>query len=248
VRRFSSEDLILAKHPPLPVAERWFPKPEVLEKTPGMHRFVWNLTWRSSGGPSPDEEAEYRNPSGPKAVPEIYQVRLTVNGETQNQPLQVIMDPRSAATPEILQQQFELGQQIYAEILAARRVLAEIGSVQRKLADAQQKLGEQNLALKSVLADAQSEIGKMLANKETGSGQAAGLQDAYTGIASALRAVESGDRAVPAQAIALYKESSQQMKAPIAEWNSFKQEKLPQLNQKLRDGNLTPIAISDIEQ
>ena len=56
-------------HPPLPVAERWFSKPESLEKTAGMHRFVWNLAWRSSGGPGADEESEDRNSSGPKAVP-----------------------------------------------------------------------------------------------------------------------------------------------------------------------------------
>ena len=60
------------KHPPLPIAERWFPKPEALRNNPGMHRFVWDLTWGSSGGPSVDEESEYRNPSGPKVVPGIY--------------------------------------------------------------------------------------------------------------------------------------------------------------------------------
>ena len=248
VRRFSSEDPIPAKHPPLPVAERWFPKPEVLEKTAGTHRFVWNLTWGSSGGPLADEEAEYRNPSGPKAVPGTYQVRLTVNGETQNQPLQVIMDPRSPATPEILQQQLDLAQQIYAETLEARRVLAEIGSVQKKLADAQQKLGEQNSAPKTAIANAQTEIETILTNKETAADPVPGLQDAYTSVASALRAVESGDRAVPSQAIAVYKESSQQLKARIAEWTSFKQVKLPPLNQKLREGNLAPISISEIEQ
>ena len=42
----SSQDQGTGKHQPLPVAERWFSKPEVLEKTAGMHRFVWNLTWR----------------------------------------------------------------------------------------------------------------------------------------------------------------------------------------------------------
>jgi hypothetical protein len=247
VRRFSSEDPI-PKHPPLPVAERWFAKPELLEKSPGMHRFVWNLAWRSSGGPSADEESEYRNPSGPRAVPGTYQVRLTVNGETQNQPLQVVMDPRSAATTETLQQQFDLAQKIYAETLEARRVLAEISSVQKKLAEAQQKLGEQNQGLKSTIEDANSEIGKILANKETAADRSPGLQDAYTGLASALRAVESGDRAVPSQAIAVFKEASQQVKARIAEWISFKQVKLPPLNQKLRDGNLAPIALSEIEQ
>jgi photosystem II stability/assembly factor-like uncharacterized protein len=248
VRRFSSEDPIPGKHPPLPVAERWFAKPEVLAKTPGMHRFVWNLTWRSSGGLSADEESEYRNPSGPKAVPGMYQLRLTVNGETQNQPLQVIMDPRSPATPETLQKQLELAQQVYTETLAARRVLAEIGSVQKKLADAQKQLGEQNPGLKSALVQAQGEIEKILTTGPNAAGEAQGLQDASTGAASALRAVESGDRAIPSQAIALYRASSEQIKAHIAEWTSFKQSKLPQLNQKLRDGKLAPIAISEIER
>jgi hypothetical protein len=60
--------------------------------------------------------------------------------------------------------------------------------------------------------------------------------------------VESGDRAVPSQAIAVYKESRQQVKARIAEWSTFKQTRWPQLNQKLREGKLAPIAISEIEQ
>ena len=257
VRKFASEDHSAEgssasqgtwKHQPLPVAERWFPKPEVLEKTTGLHRFVWNLTWGSSGGPSADEDAEYHNPSGPKIVPGIYQVRLTVDGRTQNQPLQVIMDPRSPATPEVLAQQLQLGQQIFGETVDARRARAEIDSVQKQLADMGQKLGEKNAQLKSALAEAQSGIGKILTNKKDAADEGPGLQDAYTGLASALRVVESGDRAVPAQAIAVYKESSQQVKARIAEWDRFKQTRLAQLNQQLRDANFAPIAIAEIEQ
>jgi hypothetical protein len=60
--------------------------------------------------------------------------------------------------------------------------------------------------------------------------------------------VESGDRAVPAQAIAVYQESSQQMKVRIVDWTAYKQAKLPALNQMLREGNFAPIAISEIEQ
>lgn len=245
VRKFSSDDPT-PKHPPLPVAQRWFSKPETLERTSGMHRFVWNLTWRSSGGPSVDEEAEYRNPSGPKAVPGAYQVRLTVDGQSQTEPLRLVMDPRSAATAEILQQQFDLAQPIYAETLEARRVLAEISSVQKKLLDAQQKIGEHNPGPQSALAEAQSEIAKLLTNN-TGSEQT-GLQFAFTGLTSALRVVESGDRAVPAQAVELYKQSSAQIKARAADWIVFKQTKLPALNQKLTGSNLAPIAISEIEQ
>ena len=243
VRRFSS-DQRPTTHSPLPVAERWFPKPEILQKTPGMHRFLWNLTWGSSGGPSADEESAYRNPSGPKVVPGIYQLRLTVDGRTQNQSLQVIMDPRSFATPEILQQQLQLGQQIYAETLEARHALAAIISLQKQLADRQQKLGGKDSELKSALAEAQSEIGRILTNQEPAQEeQAGGLRDAFTNLASALRVVESGDRGVPSQAIAVYKEASQRVKARIAEWTTFKQTRLPQLNQQLSKKNLPTAAI-----
>jgi photosystem II stability/assembly factor-like uncharacterized protein len=248
VRRLSSEDPASGKHAPLPVAERWFPKPEVLDKSAGMHRFVWNLTWSNSGGPIADEEAALHNPSGPKAVPGIYEVRLTVDGKTQDQPLEIIMDPRSPATHETLEQQLQLGQQIFAETLEARRALAEIASVQKQLADIQQKTGEASTQLKSVLAKAQSEVEKILTNKGAEANAAPGLQEAYGNLASALQVVEGGDRAVPSQAIAVYKESSQQIKTRIAEWVQFKEKNLILLNQKLREKNIAPVAISEIEE
>jgi hypothetical protein len=74
------------------------------------------------------------------------------------------------------------------------------------------------------------------------------LQDDYIDMASALRVVEGGDRAVPSQAVAVYKESSQRVKEGIAQWTTFKQTKLLQLNRNLREGSLAPIAISEIEQ
>jgi hypothetical protein len=52
---------------------------------------------------------------------------------------------------------------------------------------------------------------------------------------------------VPSQAIAVYEESSQGIQAGIAGWTSFKQTKLPPLDQKLREANLAPVAISEIE-
>jgi photosystem II stability/assembly factor-like uncharacterized protein len=247
VHKFSSEDKHPEKRPPLPIAERWFPKPLVLETNPGLQRFVWDLSWRSSGGPSEDEESEFRNPRGPKVVPGSYTVRLTVDGKAQTQPLEVVMDPRSAATPEILHQQSRLGRQIFAETMEARRALAEIASLRKQLADLQQKVGEKDSALKPALADAQTEISK-IETKPGAVGESSGLQDAFADMASALRVVESGDRAVPSQAIVVYNESSQRVKAAIAEWNEFKTNKLRRLNQKLSEAGLAPVAISEIEQ
>ncbi len=244
VRSFSSDTKVSTKHVPLPVAERWFPKPQVLETTSGLHRFVWDLTWKSSGGPDADEEADYRNPRGPKVVPGTYEVRLTVDGKAQTQPLEVKMDPRSAATPEILARQFELSRKIFVEAREARRAMAEMASVQKQLADAQEKA--QDAKVKDALTEARSEIDRILTNK--GGAQDQGLQEAYSDMASSLRVVESGDRAVPAQAVELYTQSSEQMKKRIGEWSAYKETKLPKLNEELKQGNLTPVTVAEIER
>jgi photosystem II stability/assembly factor-like uncharacterized protein len=259
-RKFSSDDASAngskdreaEKHAPLPVAKRWLPKPEVLEKSAGMHRFCWNLIWGSSGGPDADEESEYRSPRGPKVVPGSYEVRLTVDGKTQSQPLKVIMDPRSPATAGVLAQQFQLGQQIFGEAVAARRVLSEIESVQEELADVRQKVEQQksvarNAELQSALEEAQSAIGKILRDEGRAAPKSPGLQDAYTALASALRVVEGGDRAAPSQAIAVYKESSRQVQERIAEWTRFKQGPLERLGRELREAGLPPIQGSETE-
>jgi len=46
----------------------------------------------------------------------------------------------------------------------------------------------------------------------------------------------------------VYKESNKQINEGIVEWSAFKQTRLPQLNQQLREGSLVAIAISEIEQ
>ena len=142
--------------------------------------------------------------------------------------------------------QSHLGQQIFDETLQARRALAEISSVQKQLVDAQQRPTVQDTVLKSRLAEAQSSLSKILTNKENT--QAQGLEEAYKDLASALLVVEGGDRPAPSQAVAVFKQSSQQIMARISEWTAFKQTRLLELNQQLRRANLMPIAIAAIEQ
>jgi photosystem II stability/assembly factor-like uncharacterized protein len=244
VRRFSLEDKA-PKYPPLPIAQRWLPQPSSLVKTPGMHRFVWNLTWGSSGGPGAEEVADLRSPSGPKAVPGMYQLRLTVDGRSQTQPLKVVMDPRSDASPQVLSEQFRLGKQMFDESVAARRALAQIASLQKQLHAAQQKAGAE---LKTALAQADSSLTEIVTTRGDAHEPKPGLQEAYRDLASALRVVEGGDRPVPSQAIEVYKQASGHIQAHLAEWTTFTQSKLPAINQQLRQANLAPITIAGIER
>jgi photosystem II stability/assembly factor-like uncharacterized protein len=104
VRAYSSAPRPEPHEQPLQVAEYWVAHPEPLAKGPGMHRFVWDLRY-------PDPEAVHVQtpynfpmgaiagetplpPQGPLVVPGKYEVRLTVDGRTYRQPLEVKMDPR----------------------------------------------------------------------------------------------------------------------------------------------------------
>jgi photosystem II stability/assembly factor-like uncharacterized protein len=249
VRSFSSDEAGERKHPSAAIAERWFPKPEIIEKTAGMHRFVWNLAWGSSGAKGADEatEDDYFAVRGPRAVPGIYQVRLTVDEKTWTQPLEVVMDPRSPATRDDLDQQLALGREIFGETLRSRQVLAEANSVQKQLSDLEPKLPPANVDMKATVRRVKAEIEKILQG-DHGDSKSWGLEAANSGLGSALRVVEGGDRAAPSQAIAVYQESSQAAKAREAEWAHLKAERLPDLNKQLRQAKVGALTIAEIER
>ena len=147
------------------------------------------------------------------------------------------MDPRSPATPAILAQQFQLAKQMFTEAIDARRVLEEIASVQKRLTDQQHGSAARDPQLNARLTAAQASLSNIADGKGRSLDQGPGLSDAYKDLASALRVVESGDRETPAQAVAVYQQSSQQIKECIREWINFKEKELPQINEHLRSAH-----------
>jgi len=248
VRTFTSEDQSSTKHDKLPIAERWFPKPQILETSSGMHRFVWDLRWQSSGAEIPDDDEDSHIPSGPKAVPGRYQVRLTVDGVVQSQPLQLLMDPRSPATPEVLAEHLQKAKQIFAESMQARRALAEINAVEKQVGEAQRHLPEQDGEARSALSEAQAQIAGILTMPGSSLPDSRGLENAYADLLSELQAVESGDRAVPSQAMDAYDSTRLQIEARVRDWAAFKGSKLEELNRRLRAAGQSAITISQIER
>jgi hypothetical protein len=245
VRRFLS-GAKAPTYPPLPIAPRWLPKPVMLENGAGMHRFVWDLRWSISGSTEEAEEEEgYRAPRGPRVVPGIYQIRLIVDGDNVAQNMKIEMDPRSTATSAELDEQLRLGLEIVGEVHRGRKALAEIGVVKKHLEQAQQKLGgHQPKLLKQIL-----ELHAAIARIEKGSGPSMlGLDAANSGLAAALRVVESGNRTAPSQAIEVYQQSDEAAKARIAEWTKLKSTELPRLNDALQKVGVAPIQISQIER
>jgi hypothetical protein len=210
-----------------------------------MHRFVWDLAWGIAKGNSEENEAdeEYGAPRGPRVVPGAYKVRLTVDGKAFAEPLKVIMDPRTVVTPAELEQQEKLGRHMFAETIRSRQVLGEIQSVQKRLSTVEEKVNAQQAQLKTSLAQVQEAIRKIVTGTGGRSADGMGLESASGGIAVALRVVESGNRTVPTQAIAVFEEADRAAKLRIDEWSQLKTTLLIQLNDQLKQTNETPIPI-----
>ncbi len=117
---------------PLPnVPEYWFATPPSVEKTPGLHRFVWDLRYppphtlpASYWGPiikyteytladhAIPYETPRQQPQGPLVVPGTYTVEFSAGGRTVKQSLTVKLDPRVQATQADLEAQLALSRRI----------------------------------------------------------------------------------------------------------------------------------------
>ena len=245
VRRYESGVKKAEKLTPLPIAERWFPKPVVLQSSAGIHRFTWDLRWNSSGTGEEFEDEGYGAPRGPRVAPGAYQARLTVDGVTFIEPLRVTMDPRSKAADAELEQQQRLGLEIFGAVRRSRKALGESSAARSSL----EKLKEHLKGQPELLAQVEK-LQAAIAAIEKGNNAAPdvmGLEAATNGLQSVLRVVEGGDRTTPQQAIEVYRLTEEASKSRIAEWKKLKGGALVEFNRAVEKAGLHPLEISAIE-
>jgi photosystem II stability/assembly factor-like uncharacterized protein len=245
LRHFSSAEEQPARRPLLPIAERWFPKPQMLETSAGEHRFVWDLNAGSSGAGTGDDDTddEIGAPAGPRVPPGMYTLRLSVDGTTMEKPLKVAMDPRCACTQAVLEGQYTFGQQIYAELLAGRKAMAELESVESQI----RKITTNDPAAPADLAAAARDTQKEL-DAIRGGEDGSGLAAAVGALGTDLRVVESGDRTAPASAHTIFDQMGRAAQAKVAAWQQFKKSGLDALNAALARVHREPIKIAAIEE
>jgi photosystem II stability/assembly factor-like uncharacterized protein len=251
LRHFSSADKPTIKRPLLAIAERWFPAPQTLETSSGEHRFIWDLSAGSSGTDLDGEEIDADTmPPGPRVPPGTYTLRLTVDGNSIERPLKVLMDPRSPATTEVLDQQFALGQSIYLVTRASRKAMAELESVESQLTALQLR----NTNATDLQRELRAALLKLQAIKNSkdaasnGTEKQVGLAEANTGLGVALRVVESGDRPAPSQALVIFQQMKSAADLQIAAWQNFKEHDLAKVDAALQQEHLPALQIAAIEE
>jgi photosystem II stability/assembly factor-like uncharacterized protein len=147
VRKYSSKD----KPEVLDTASMqyptyWFRPAQKIETTTGHHRFIWDLRYAPPVGAKRQHSisAVYQNtptgPQGPFVMPGKYTVRLTVDGKTMEQPLEIKMDPRVSITATDLKAQHDYSVECYKgyhELQALRESVEAQLNGKKKLKKAQ---------------------------------------------------------------------------------------------------------------
>lgn len=112
IRSFANTDKLLPiDSTALPHPTYWIRPQQQLSTKAGHHRFVWDLRHEPPRGADRDFSiaAVYKNtpsePLGPFAHPGTYTVRLTVDGKTQTQNIDIQLDPRVEISEDALQLQ-----------------------------------------------------------------------------------------------------------------------------------------------
>jgi photosystem II stability/assembly factor-like uncharacterized protein len=245
VRRYSSDDKPEVVDPKdINVPYYWVRPPRVLSAKGGMHRWVWDLHYPTphlAGRDLPisavpgDTPLE---PLGPRAIPGVYTIKLTVGGKTYSQPLTVKMDPRVKATDADLQQQGELELSLASAIDRAFAALQEVQAVRGQIKSLRGKGLDKALdALDAKLA--------ALTSAESEKSSVLDLTTLNEHLSSVYGTIDSADAKPTKQALAMCEEKIVALAAALKHWKEIQAQNIAALNKDLKKRGLPELKSTD---
>ncbi|HEY7095819.1 MAG TPA: glycoside hydrolase [Terriglobales bacterium] len=247
VRRFSSTDQAEVVDPDeINIPTYWIRPIQTLSAAAGMHRFVWNLRYP----PPRSIEKEFpisaiyrdtpRYPLGQAVLPGKYVVKLSVNGRTYSQPLEIKMDPRVKATQAELERQFELESKIVAAMQQDYDALQEVHSIRTELGNLHNP-SRPEAAIKALDEKAAELEGGDPGGRYLGSPNGRSLIGLNLALKDLLSSVDGADTAPTAQASVMFGLVSGALNQQLTKWQALKAKDIPALNLNLKQSGLQPI-------
>jgi len=230
----------------------WVRPARTLSSAPGMHRFLWDLTY-----PAPDVlsrdypiSAIYHDtplyPMGATVLPGQYKVVLTISGcsyLSTTQTLEVKMDPRVKTSVEDLRLHFELDRKIADALHRDYEALQQVRSLRAQLKalaggnDAAQKTAAELEAKAALIEGKEGDYSARFLSTPEGRS----LARLNNGLSTLVSALDTADAAPTRQQVAMFGELEKALEEQLSAWSELKSKDIPELNDQLRKSGLPPI-------
>lgn len=217
----------------------------------GVNRFVWDMRYEGAQ----DFEGLvlwWAGLQGPKAVPGEYKVRMTVDGQEQEQAFAIVADPRISASKEDLQAQFDFLKSVTDKVSESHEAIADIRNVRQQLESLKGRIKADSSMQDVVKAANQldkkmTEVEQALYQTQNRSGQdplnfpirlnnkLAHLNSLYG----------MSDGRPPQQAYAFKEEVSAAIDAELARWQQIRQQELKAFNELVRQKQVDAVKLSE---
>jgi photosystem II stability/assembly factor-like uncharacterized protein len=215
----------------------------------GLNRFVWDMRYPDATR-FPNLIMWAGSTTGPKAVPGSYQVKLTVDGKTQTQTFDIKKDPRSEASQEDLQKQFELLTKVRDKVTETHEAILQIRDARKQIddvvartkeqpggktiADAAKALNEKMKAIEEALYQTKNQSGQDPLNYPI---RLNNKLAALTGV------VSGADFAPTAQTYVVYNDIAGQIDAQLQKLRQIMTTDIPAFNKLVREQEVPAVMI-----
>ncbi|MGC2636593.1 MAG: glycoside hydrolase [Acidobacteriaceae bacterium] len=218
-----------------------------LPVTAGMHRWVWDLRMTAPASPQysyPISAVPGRTPlvpQGPLVLPRSYTARLTVDGQSETQPLMVKMDPRIHTSVADLEALHTAELAMYATLDSVAKADLAAHSVEEQLdaagnASIQAELAPYQAALKKVLEGTEQEGGGAAAAKarQTAGEAAPGLDGVTAEAGQVYGELDQADEPATETLLHAASQVEDEGKEVVPAWEQFAAQQIPAINEVLR--------------
>ena len=219
----------------------------------GMNRFAWDFRYDP---PVQIPGAFYTGdaPRGPLVNPATYQVKLTFKGNSQTEPLEVVIDPRikEQVAGGGLQKQLELAFKVQADIDSLHRAVNQIRGLRANL-QTLEKWTAEGKPNSEVVSSAKALDQKMtpveeqliqvkMKSSEGNLGVPNMLNEQYASFNDLIQYV---DQAPTAPQLEVYEGLHTRLTAQLAKWQEIERTEVPALNELMRKNGVPTLTVGN---
>jgi photosystem II stability/assembly factor-like uncharacterized protein len=222
------------------------PGQPTLPKASGINRFAWNMRLPGAPRVADDRLDPWQRDDGSMVLSGSYQVRLTVEGQSQVQSFEIVPDPRLSASPDDLRAQFDLQNAILERIAMVNQLINRVGMLEGQLGAWRSWISDhpQVEAIRATAEPLETELtvlkGRLIdVHYPEAQLHAVELQEKLNAL---FAFVDSADYAPPRQAHDAFSDLSARLDAVVEDFERKVRPGASAFNQAIQQAGITPLA------